>query len=104
MSIIQTRYPSLAQRLLQSLEESGPHISFSAREALNAVAQLAASGLQASTFSRLAKGLRPQQLDDLEFGDFQRGWQRVASAPVEYAELENLSGQLSDSSRTLLLS
>ena len=68
---------------------------------------LAARGQRSPTWPELANGLRPPQLvdeDSLEFGDYLRGWQRIASSPGEHQAFDGLLERLDEPSRALLLS
>ena len=70
-----------------------------------ASAVLTNSGFRPPSWLALAEGARPPLTNcHRVFGDFARGWQRAATAPVDREALETLFSDISPASRALLLS
>ena len=67
--------------------------------------QLTHHGFRPPSWLALAEGARPPLISEQRiFGDFARGWQRAAMAPVDREALEMLFSEITPASRTLLLS
>ena len=102
LPVIRQRHPALLARILPSM---GPRNS--ARPAivgapLLCAATLRHAGYAAPSWESLAEGARAEAQP--LFGDYARGWQRAACAPLDKLALETLLSDLDPASRALLLS
>ena len=76
----------------------------STSEAAESLQALLDHGFQPPSWAELRAGARPEQEHDVELGEFLRGWQRCASAPLEQHQRETLTSALDEPSQALLLS
>ena len=93
LAMVKARHPDIAQEWVTKLERGG--------EGDEALTQVTASegllrgmGADLPTWQELADGQRPAPVREQEPGVFQRGWQRVASKPLDESARENVVTQL----------
>ena len=104
LPVIGARHPHLLASILPALQGVAP-ASPAVTAANLASAVLTNSGFGPPSWLALAEGARPPLTNcHRVFGDFARGWQRAATAPVDREALETLFSDISPASRALLLS
>ena len=105
--VVQQRHPAVAAGLIDQLT-GGAAPTTSSREAAQALGELTAEGFHAPSWHELLQGaLAPQpdaNLEEQEFGNHLRGWQRVATASRDRLDETGLHAALDPASQALLLS
>ena len=104
LPVIGSRHPHLLASILPALQ-GGASVWPSVTAANLATAALTHHGFRPPSWLALAEGARPPLISEQRiFGDFARGWQRAAMAPVDREALEMLFSEITPASRALLLS